>query len=382
MYVSILGRQPELSLAELEAIYGPQAVTKLNNSAAFLDAESVELDNLGGQLKIGRIINNEVSSDEESLMSACLAALPRSEQKIILGLSWYGANISAKKAFAFSLELKKRAKRQGHKMRIVPNKQLQLSAAQVLHNKLTESGNLELLLIAHKENYVLAKTDQSQDIESYTARDFERPARDARVGMLPPKLAQIMLNLATAQRTEITVLDCFCGTGVLLQEALLMGYSVCGSDLEQRMVDMTQTNLDWLSQQDQVKKREWRLSVGDARKLQWQCDFNVVVSEIYLGPPLSNEPASKVLDKIIEEIDELLVSTLKNIARQTKSGVRLCLAVPAWNTKSNLKHLPSVDSLEDIGYNHVSFATAQNQRLVYSRPDQVVARELITLVRK
>ena len=79
-----------------------------------------------------------------------------------------------------------------------------------------------------------------QDIESYTKRDRERPKRDAKVGMLPPKLAQIIINLAAGQLPEEklqnicdiplgepiprrllgqTVLDPFCGTGVILQEA-------------------------------------------------------------------------------------------------------------------------------------------------------------------
>jgi hypothetical protein len=38
-----------------------------------------------------------------------------------------------------------------------------------------------------------------QDIDAYAERDFERPMRDAFVGMLPPKLAQIMLNLAVGE---------------------------------------------------------------------------------------------------------------------------------------------------------------------------------------
>jgi 2-polyprenyl-3-methyl-5-hydroxy-6-metoxy-1,4-benzoquinol methylase len=99
-----------------------------------------------------------------------------------------------------------------------------------------------------------------QDIEAYGARDQARPARDARVGMLPPKLAQTIINLA-AGRPEtrmdkhwdsadglgrFMVLDPFCGTGVILQEALLMGYSVYGSDIEPRMAEYTKKNLQWL----------------------------------------------------------------------------------------------------------------------------------------
>src|SRR6185503_16098722 len=100
---------------------------------------------------------------------------------------------------------------------------------------------------------LLAQTLFVQDIEAYGARDQARPARDARVGMLPPKLAQIILNLsagplrpAAPQLERLRILDPFCGTGVILQEALLMGYSVLGTDIEPRMADYSKRNLRWL----------------------------------------------------------------------------------------------------------------------------------------
>ena len=48
--------------------------------------------------------------------------------------------------------------------------------------------------------------------------------------MLPPKLAQIIVSLSGTQPGQ-TVLDPFCGTGVVLQEALIMGAIVYGFDL-------------------------------------------------------------------------------------------------------------------------------------------------------
>src|SRR6185503_10002944 len=104
---------------------------------------------------------------------------------------------------------------------------------------------------------LLAQTLFVQDIEAYGARDQARPARDARVGMLPPKLAQIMLNLSAGplrasaeELARLRVLDPFCGTGVILQEALLMGYSVLGTDIDERMVDYSRRNIKWLFQKN------------------------------------------------------------------------------------------------------------------------------------
>jgi tRNA G10 N-methylase Trm11 len=59
-----------------------------------------------------------------------------------------------------------------------------------------------------------------QDIDAYTKRDTSK-SRDMVVGMMPPKLAQIMINLATEGRKEI-IYDPFCGLGTILIEAANM----------------------------------------------------------------------------------------------------------------------------------------------------------------
>jgi len=49
-----------------------------------------------------------------------------------------------------------------------------------------------------------------QDINAYTKRDFGKK-RDMDTGMLPPKLAQMMINIANNGKQEITSLyDPFC----------------------------------------------------------------------------------------------------------------------------------------------------------------------------
>src|SRR5581483_12120222 len=68
---------------------------------------------------------------------------------------------------------------------------------------LTGPTGIELLLIAtHDGQTIIARTTEVQDIDSYTLRDRGRPKRDARVGMMPPKLAQIIINLAVGELPE------------------------------------------------------------------------------------------------------------------------------------------------------------------------------------
>jgi tRNA G10 N-methylase Trm11 len=257
----------------------------------------------------------------------------------------------------------------------------------VLHNQLTGGLGLELLCIRQgKDKTLFAQTVAVQDITAYAHRDQNRPKRDARVGMLPPKLAQTIVNLAVGPlpaSPEAIVLDPFCGTGVILQEALLMGYGASGTDKEARMIDFSHQNLEWLSTRHTTKASDPALEVGDATTHHWAGPFSVVASETYLGRPLSSWPTPATLHEIIGTCNVIIEKFLRNLAEQIPGGTRLCLAVPAWRSPNGrLHHLPLLDHLEKIGYNRISFEHARDTELIYSRPEQLVARELLVITRK
>jgi tRNA G10 N-methylase Trm11 len=250
---------------------------------------------------------------------------------------------------------------------------------------------------------IVAQTIKAQDITSYTRRDRERPNRDAKVGMLPPKLAQIIINLAAGRVPESAlqsiceipagepiplpllnqeVLDPFCGTGVILQEAMLMGYGAYGTDLKQRMVDYAQANTRWLADHYPVNTSDSRFEKADATSYSWAPEFDFVASEVYLGRPFTTPPSPEMIKQTMAECQLIIKKFLQNIAGQIKPGTRLCLAVPAWQTKQNqFQHLPLVDQLADLGYTQISFEHAGNDQLIYYRPDQIVARELLVITR-
>jgi hypothetical protein len=56
--------------------------------------------------------------------------------------------------------------------------------------------------------------------------------------------------------------------------------------------------------------------------------------------------------------------------------------MPAWKSKEGYIHLPTLDKLTELGYNRVSFVHTSFDQLIYRRPDQTVARELVVLERK
>ncbi len=229
MIICILGRQPEFGLAELESRLGAERLSQLGANAVRVEAEFEDIPAhlLGSIIKIARPVMTIDTTDWNKLIGTCRRELPAyferfPEGKLKLGLSVYGLSISAKTLGRAGLELKKTIRGTGRSIRVVPNTSPELNSAQVLHNQLTGSLGCELLFIDDGARTHLAQTLYVQNIDDYARRDFGRPKRDAFVGMLPPKLAQTMLNLAQV-RPHTRILDPFCGTGVVLQEAAIMG---------------------------------------------------------------------------------------------------------------------------------------------------------------
>jgi tRNA G10 N-methylase Trm11 len=406
----ILGRQPALGLAELESLYGGAKIRPIGEKVAVVDVDPCLLafDRLGGSVKFCKILTTLETTDWKKIEKFLAEVGPGHSQtmpegKMRLGFSVVGFEISLKHLEASGLALKKAIKKTGRNVRLVPNKAPELNTAQVVHNQLTGPTGWELVFIRDGTNKtIIAQTVKVQDIDAYTKRDRERPKRDTRVGMLPPKLAQIIINLAVGQLPEDklesicdipagepiprkllgqTVLDPFCGTGVVLQEALLMGYDVYGSDSEQRMVDYSAENLDWLKKLYDFDENE-QLETGDATDHHWQ-SLDFVASETYLGRPLTSLPDAEVLAQNASDCNLIIKKFLHNIHEQIKPGTRLCLAVPAWQTRRDqFKSLPLIDQIEDLGYNRVSFEHLGNEDLIYYRPDQIVARQLLVITRK
>jgi tRNA G10 N-methylase Trm11 len=383
----ILGRQPALGLAELERLYGTDSLRPIDHQVAVLDIDSkdVHFPRLGGTVKLARVLGQFESNAWPQVIHHVSKKLPElatnlPEGKIRLGLNVYGLRMTVNEVNRAGLELKKAIKKAGRSVRVVPNASLELNSAQSLHNQLAGPTGLELVLVKDGGSTIIAQVTAVQDINAYAARDQARPKRDARVGMLPPKLAQIIVNLSGAQAKQ-TVLDPFCGTGVVLQEALLDGLPAYGTDLEARMIDFSQVNLDWLKQK-YASLPDFRVEVGDACDHQWSQPFDSVAGETYLGRPFSAEPDATTLGQVMRDVDTIHRKFLKNLAKQTPAGFNLCLAVPAWITKSGVKHLPTLDSLEELGYTRVSFVHVRNEDLIYHREDQFVGRELVVLTRK
>ena len=116
--------------------------------------------------------------------------------------------------------------------------------------------------------------------------------------------------------------------------------------------------------------------------MKWEPKPSAIAGETYLGRPFSSLPDRETLSGVMQDVNLIHKRFLQNVVRQTQSGFNLCIAIPAWKTPEGFKHLKLLDSLEELGYTRRSFVHADNEDLLYYREGQIVARELVVLIRK
>ena len=389
-YVAIAGRQPLISLAEIQALYD-KAARLVGKKLVFFEINedgeeniSPDINRLGGSLKLGRFFDTDFSKLAKFLATA------HPEGKITLGISDFSKQKKSGLAKQKSMELKRNLAKMGHSVRVITSNEPEISSATAHHNQLGEKAGCFEIFLIDREIYLSLGT---QNITAYTERDQARPARDAKVGMLPPKLAQILINLCGKLPEGARVLDPFCGTGVVLQEAAIMGYIPYGTDLNERMVEYSKKNLSWLFNErnqkrfkilpDLIQKKDQILkaiSVGDATSFTWEGEIDAVAFEGYLGAPMSKPPVDIKFKTEKAKCREIAIGFLKNITPQIKSGTPVVMALPAW-LRENGKYagLNILDEIQEMGYNFEKFQDLSQSDLLYYREGQIVAREIIVI---
>ena len=389
-YVAIAGRQPLISLAEIQALYD-KAARLVGKKLVFFEINedgeeniSPDVNRLGGSLKLGKFFDTDFSKLAKFLATA------HPEGKITLGISDFSKQKKSGLAKQKSMELKRNLARMGRSARVITSNEPEISSATAHHNQLGEKAGCFEIFLIDREIYLSLGT---QNITAYTERDQARPARDAKVGMLPPKLAQILINLCGKLPEGARVLDPFCGTGVVLQEAAIMGYVPYGTDLNERMVEYSKKNLSWLFNErnqkrfkilpDLIQKKDQILnaiSVGDATSFTWEGEIDAVAFEGYLGAPMSKPPVDIKFKTEKAKCREIAIGFLKNITPQIKSGTPVVMALPAW-LRENGKYagLNILDEIQEMGYNFEKFQDLSQSDLLYYREGQIVAREIIVI---
>ncbi len=398
------GTQARLSIAEWFACSGTTLrPTELSEMGIL--AHSVEpiipialMERLGGCVKIARLLEFAGGNGTEAAEKIVKYLLTtKQEGKITFGLSLYSVLPSPlhpwrRQIEKIGLTIKRLLKERGRSVRFVASKEEALSAVIVSQNNLIANGG-DICLIAKSDGIWIAVTEVVQDFKAWSKRDFGRPAVDATSGMLPPKLARLMLNLGLPQPAGTSILDPFCGSGTVLAEAHMLGCTTLyGGDNSEKAIRDTKTNIAWLGNTFPIRDPLSRthLSVSKAEDVgSWMNDsVDAIVTEPYLGPPQTGRESIPTLKKIARELEELYLRSFPSLVTKLKPGGRIVVACPVFTAsdKSTLL-IPLSGILKRAGLSAVQLVPdtlpanltpdGPHGGLLYKRPDQFVAREIL-----
>lgn len=420
LYAFELGRLKDISLAELASIFGSDAVKALAFEYAILDLGKFggknpddtalalkRLQNrLGGTIKIAKVLEiiedaptshkefeSDISNALEQILNEHLEGRNEGEGKLHFAISLINIAGDSKVFLKFFLNFCKDFLKE-HKVssRFVNKPWENPTPAQIYKSRTLEKG-LDITIINAKSDdgkntIYICKTTTIQDIDLYSMRDYEKPFRDTRMGMLPPKLAQIMINLAE-QNTSAntynpqpdkpiqTIYDPFCGSGTILMEGLLQRKAVYGSDIDEKAVEGTKINLNWIieNSNDNTGKDTFEVSQKDVQDLtnkDYPKNLDAIVSETYLGPSQSRVPRQEEQSKIFDSLAQMHENWLSTISENTK----VVLAIPAFRIArgSYNRFTEFFQIAKDAGLKLINI-----KPLIYDRDDQIVAREIVVM---
>lgn len=420
-YAFVLGRVHTLSLAELFNYFKNHniEISILDASVEVLVIEcEQQLDfekiqkTLGGVIKILKVVDIVPKKESDSINFALQHYFKPSKLKtdylkgykgkIQFGVSVYLLD-SLIKAFSepkrLGMFIKRAMQDSGSSIRLVLPEfnSLALASVVVTKNGLLEKG-AEICVLASTTQLYLAKTLCVQHFEDYGRRDYQRPVRDDKQGMIPPKVAQIMLNLSDA-KSNSTILDPFCGIGTILQEGMLLGYKMLGTDINQNAIVGSEKNLEWFRNRYRLPKGKYHVETADVKdvsrvvenlkKIGALGEISAIVTEGYLGPMYTKLPSPTDRDKNFSSLTELYTSAFQEFTKFLPKNGKVVMCLPAYKDGSKYHHLTKLDFITNLGYNIIDLIPSilsdimpflkltDRKTAIYDRKDQIVAREIV-----
>ncbi len=370
-YYFQLGSNFELSRSELASVYpeiGWQLVAPGILTGHFHQDFSPQtiIDQLGGTIKIFKHLQKLDITNEDQLRDQLAKYLSNLEApKITIGLAEIGRDHLPKMEIS---SLKKDLELAGKKVRYVAGSRHGLSAAVLLHKEV-----IELVVIQTQDGCYLAHTVAVQNIDHWSKKDRGKPYANRKKGLLPPKVARIMVNLAVgnADSAGQVLCDPFCGTGTILMEALEKSLTVIGADNDQAAVDGTTTNLNWLATEMNLPLN-FMITNADATQFQPSQQPAFIVTEPFLGRP---KPKADQIPNIFKGLSKLYLGCFKNWRKFLPNHAKVVMVFPrALASSSGLKKDYTlhklIDNLSKLGY------ITQSEPILYHRPGAVIAREI------
>ena len=316
-YIFVLGRDFQLSILEiisyLQARKMQYKIKSFNKKAALISLpDDTDINKmmlyLGGTVKIARVLN----SINELVMP--------NKNKIYYSI----LEIDSKNGEKINAELRKTFKKEKMKGYLKRSEDIGLSPSKFVKKNIFEEG-FEIILYGE----IMAETIAVFDPREHEFRD-NRPYLDKKK-LTSIRLSKILINLSQAKEHD-TLLDPFCGSATILQEALLMGINVIGMDTDSMSIYQANKNLNWLKNKYNFKSSFLLVNKAAQSSSGYIEKVDAVATEPYLGPYLKRLPSLNNAEKTAVELARLYFDFLNDLKIILKKG-KVAIVIPKFRTK-------------------------------------------------
>lgn len=408
-YYFVLGKTPELSVAEILSVLPKK--TKMEeissdiiiiNTEEKIDAKKLQ-DQLGGTIKIGQIWDKYDHLISNLMVDHLIQGVDLGS-KIQFGCSIY--NLASRNFFLkikrevrqLGIQIKKQLKIKGFGSRFVTSKEDSLPSVVVSKNNLIKKGAEIIIIPTTDKKIYIGNTLTVQDFEKYSQFDYGRPARDDHSGMIPPKLAKIMINLAQVDLDQ-KILDPFCGSGTILQQAALMGYkNLIGSDLSAKAIEDSQRNFTWVINNQKILCLNYDLQKLDVQKISQKINettIDAIVTEPYLGPPRKGGETEDEILATHKSLEKLYLNAFNEFYKILEPKGKIVIIFPVFYLKDKKIFLDILDKIKKLKFkiiNPLERLAKEGQKktwkeqtnrnsIIYRREGQRVGREIFIFIK-
>jgi len=264
-----------------------------------------------------------------------------------------------------------------------------LSSASIIWNSILKKW-YDFNIVSTWDNKIYFwKTIWVQDIDAYSSRDYTK-LRDMNIGMLPPKLSQIMINLSKINwsKQKESIYDPFCWLWTVLIEGLHIWIkNIFASDFNIDMINATKLNISRTKYIDFI----FDIELLDARDIESSNIFkkyNIesIVSEGFLWEIMTKKNISLERINIQRKNLQKLYAKFFYGLKKIKYSWNIVISFPFWNL--NWKYI-YFEEIYDILNQYckiypllsgdIPFSLNKNNSISYIRNDQLLWREIFKL---
>lgn len=376
----ILWREFKLSIAEITSVLPECNIEFCSNSVMLISGVTKEevlavAKKMWGSMKIIEVLDS-IKPTYESITSCVLKY--QTEGKFSYAVNTYNVKIDLKKIL---MSVKRGLKEIWKSSRFINKDFKNANSAQIIWEKLVNKWSDFNVIMAWDRGY-FTKTIHIQNIYEYSKRDIWK-TRDMQIWMLPPKLAQMMINLSLWK----VIYDPFVGLGTVLIESLHMwNKKVFGSDINPRMVETATENVLELKE----RKFEFESSIFAlnakfiSERTSELSQADAIVTEWYLWEVMTqNNITMERIEKQKESLESIYSKFFVWLSESKFKG-RVVISLPFWEMKWKYYYCENIypiieENMDIISPRIWSFSPTKMGSLLYKRDAQLVGREVFVL---